>query len=255
MVVDEPDRIVSDDDIAAVGYVSARLIVDALFVDKRIFGPYHRAVLMPFVVHHKIEVRIGVLGLQGLFDIRQGKEMGIFIHIHFLKAHDIRILGQDELQHFVLRRLVRVIHPACIPSQNRDCYEDSMQHSVISNQNSVSGNECDERNDHLFERYAAMLEGIAVVLCVVIELVRVGEEVRTGTEGIGAADVGARQAYTLRLVDREDILGRAVECFSYFIADVGVGILVRDDLYGILDARGTMVGGKHERETEFGRTA
>ena len=94
-----------------------------------------------------------------------------------------------------------------------------------------------------------MLEGIPIVLGVVIELVGIREEIRTRAESIGAADVGARQAYLLGLFDEENGLIAAVKGFAYFITDIGVGVLIRDYLHGILDARGTMIGGQDERKT------
>ena len=91
-----------------------------------------------------------------------------------------------------------------------------------------------------------MLEGIAVVLGVIIELVGIREEVRTRAESIGTADVRARQAYLLGLFDEENRLIAAVEGFAYFVTDIGIGVLIRDDLHGILDASGTMVGSEHQ---------
>ena len=59
-----------------------------------------------------------------------------------------------------------------------------------------------------------MLESVAVVLRVVIELVGVREEIAAGTEGVAAAHVRTRQSDLLGLVYGEDILGVAVQRFA-----------------------------------------
>ena len=91
-----------------------------------------------------------------------------------------------------------------------------------------------------------MLEGIAVVLGIIIELIGVSEEIAPGAERITAADIRAGQSDALGLVDEEDRLGIAVKRLTDLIPDIGVGVLIRDDLHGILHARGTMIGGEHE---------
>ena len=93
-----------------------------------------------------------------------------------------------------------------------------------------------------------MLEGIAVILRVVIELVGISEEIATCTEGIRTADIRARQTDALRLLDGKHILGIAVERLAYLIPDIGVGILVGDNLHGILHAGRAMVSGQYERK-------
>ena len=93
-------------------------------MNKRVFGPDHGAVLMTFVKHRKIQIRIRILGAQGLFDIRQGEEMIVFIDIHLLQTHHIGILLQQVLQHLVLLGLLKLAHTTCIPGHNGDCYEE-----------------------------------------------------------------------------------------------------------------------------------
>ena len=98
-----------------------------------------------------------------------------------------------------------------------------------------------------------MLEGVAVILRVIVELIRVGEEIAAGTEGITAAHIRTRQTDTLGLLNREDILRTAVKRLADLVADIGVRVLVRHDLHGVLHARGAMIGGEHERITPLGR--
>ena len=90
-----------------------------------------------------------------------------------------------------------------------------------------------------------MLEGVAVVLRVVIELIRVCKEIATGTERIRAANIRTRQTYFLRLFNSKNVFGTAVQRLTHFIADIRIGILVRDDLHSILHTRCTMIGGEY----------
>ena len=90
-----------------------------------------------------------------------------------------------------------------------------------------------------------MLERIAIVLGVVIELVRIGEEVIARAERITAAYVRTGQPHPLRLIQRQHVLRTAVQRLADLIADIGVRVLIGDDLYGILHARRAMVGRQH----------
>ena len=105
-------------DVAAVGEVTAGLVMDALFVDKRVFGPYHRAELMAFVIDGEVEVGIGIFLAQYFFYFRQGEVSGILIDIDFLEANDIRILRHEELQHVVFLRFLKAPHACGIPCED-----------------------------------------------------------------------------------------------------------------------------------------
>ena len=63
-----------------------------------------------------------------------------------------------------------------------------------------------------------MLEGVAIELCVVVEIVRVRKEIIAGAEDIAAADIRARQSYLLGAGNLEAVLRLAVECFAHFVA-------------------------------------
>ena len=91
-----------------------------------------------------------------------------------------------------------------------------------------------------------MLEGVAVELCVVVEVIGVCKEVIARTEDITAADIGAGQSDLLGAGDLEAVLRLAVECFAHFVAKVGIGVLVTDDLHGVGYARGAVVGGEYD---------
>ena len=88
-----------------------------------------------------------------------------------------------------------------------------------------------------------MLECIAVVLCIVVEVVGVGKEIIACTEYIAAADIRTWQSHLFWTRNLEAVFRLAVECFAHFIAQIGVGILVANNLYSIRDTRSAMVGG------------
>lgn len=100
-----------------------------------------------------------------------------------------------------------------------------------------------------------MLEGVAVVLRVIIELIRVRKEIASGAERIGAAYVRTRQSDALRLVNSKYILGAAIKRFPDLVTDVRVRILIRNYLHSILHSCGAMVCGEHQGESLFGRAA
>ena len=132
VVVEEPNGVVSLDYIASVGHVASCLIVDAMLVDKRVFGPHHSTILMPFIIDCKIQIGIGVFLAERLLNVLQGEPVCILIDIHFLKTDDVGVLHDKVLQHLVLVRLVRIIHPRGIPCQDGDRYEKGIQHSDVS---------------------------------------------------------------------------------------------------------------------------
>ena len=99
-----------------------------------------------------------------------------------------------------------------------------------------------------------MLEGVAVVLGIVVEVVWVTEEIVSGTEHITAAYVGAGQSDSLWLVDDKDVFAVATECFSNLVAEVGIGIFVADDPDWVFDADSAVVCGDDDLVSEFGDT-
>ena len=88
-----------------------------------------------------------------------------------------------------------------------------------------------------------MLEGVAIELCVVVEIVRVRKEIIAGTEYITATDIGARQSHLFGARNLKAVLGLAVECFAHFVAQVGVGVLIANNLHGIRHAPNPLIGG------------
>ena len=56
MIVYQPNSVVSHYNVTAIGEVASRLVMDTLLVDKRVFGPDHRTVLVPLVIHREIQI-------------------------------------------------------------------------------------------------------------------------------------------------------------------------------------------------------
>jgi hypothetical protein len=63
-----------------------------------------------------------------------------------------------------------------------------------------------------------MLEGVAVELCVVVEVIGVGKEIIVATEYIATTYIRSRQSHLLWTCDFETVLGVAVQCLSHFVA-------------------------------------
>ena len=100
-----------------------------------------------------------------------------------------------------------------------------------------------------------MLEGIAVELGVVIEVVGVGEEVLPGAEDVAGRDVGRRQPHLLRTGYLKGVLALRGQRFADFVAEVGIGIAVADNLHRILHAGRAMVGCENQFVAQLGYTA
>ena len=100
-----------------------------------------------------------------------------------------------------------------------------------------------------------MLEGVAIILRVVIELVGICEEIISGTKRITATYVRARESDTFGLLNGEHILGRTIERLAHFIADIGIRILIGDDLHGVLNTRGAMIRSEHQGKAQFRSTS
>ena len=88
-----------------------------------------------------------------------------------------------------------------------------------------------------------MLKCVVVVLNVVVVVVGVGQEVMIQGKHIGRAHVGAGQAIALRLEYLINLLGVVTQVLAQLVAQVGIGVLVADNLDGIVHADGAMVGG------------
>ena len=108
---------------------------------------------------------------------------------------------------------------------------------------------------HLFERYASVLECIAIVLYVVVVVIRVGEEVILFREDEFVREVVMGQSYTCRIFDLEYFFRVVVEVLTYFVSEVGIGTSVPDHFDGILHLNSTMVSGQYHFITHFGNAA
>ena len=90
-----------------------------------------------------------------------------------------------------------------------------------------------------------MLEGIAIELRIVVEVIGVGKEIIVATEYIATTYIRSRQSYLFWTGDFETVLSAAIQCFAYFVTQVGIGVLVSNDLYVVGHACSAMIGRKY----------
>ena len=63
-----------------------------------------------------------------------------------------------------------------------------------------------------------MLEGVAVKLRIVVEVIGIGKEIIVAAEYIATTYIRSRQSYLFWTSDFETVLGAAIQCFAYFVA-------------------------------------
>ena len=110
----------------------------------------------------------------------------------------------------------------------------------------------DQGDEHLFQGDASVLEGIPIVLHVVVVVIRVGEEVVAIAEDVVVGEIGLGEADLRRHERLVDFLGVVRKGLADLIAQVGIGILVADDLHGVFHADGTVVGGEDDAVAHLG---
>ena len=110
---------------------------------------------------------------------------------------------------------------------------------------SFLGFQCDEGDEHLFHRDAAVLERVLVIRHVVIVVVGVGEEAVAGRKHIAGAQIGHRQLGLLGVANDKHVLGVVTEVLAQLVAQIGVGVAVAHYLDGVGAAYGAVVGGHH----------
>ena len=74
-----------------------------------------------------------------------------------------------------------------------------------------------------------MLEGVAIELSVMVEVVWIGKKVVACAEHIATADIRTRQSYLFGAFDFEGVLVVAIQCFSHFVSQVGIGVFISND--------------------------
>ena len=97
-----------------------------------------------------------------------------------------------------------------------------------------------------------MLEGVLVVLHVVIVVIGVSKEVVVVAEDVLVREVHLWKPNLRRDTDLIDLLGIVGEGLADLVAEVGVGVLVSDDLNRGIDSYGAMVGGEHDPIAHLG---
>ena len=100
-----------------------------------------------------------------------------------------------------------------------------------------------------------MLEGVAIELCIVVEVVWVCKEIATRAEYIATAHIRTWQSYLLWTGDFKAVFGLAIQCFAHLIAQVGIGVFVANNLHCIIYARGSVVGSQHYFVAQRGNLA
>ena len=100
-----------------------------------------------------------------------------------------------------------------------------------------------------------MLERIGVIIDVIIVVVGVGEKIIFLAHYIGLADIHPRQESQLRLLDLEYVFGVITQVLALLITQIGVCILVANDLYRLVHPHGTVVGGYNHLAFLFRDTA
>ena len=87
-----------------------------------------------------------------------------------------------------------------------------------------------------------MLECILIVLDVIVEVVRIGEELGALREHVARADIGLREVDALRVLNDEEVTGVVAEVSAELVAKVGVGVAFAYNLYWFVDTYRPMVG-------------
>lgn len=118
---------------------------------------------------------------------------------------------------------------------------------------SVFRSERNERDEHLFERYSAMLESAGVILGVIIEIIGITEEILPCAEDVGRGDIRRRKAKGLRVGHCINILRLADECLAHLVSEVGIGVFVGRNGDGAAYADGSMIGSEYHLVAQGGK--
>ncbi len=90
-----------------------------------------------------------------------------------------------------------------------------------------------------------MLESVGVVAHVVVVVVGIGEKVATRGKNVGRTYIRTWQTIFRWLKNFENLFLVVTQCFTNFVAQVGVGVFVADDFYGFVYMNGAVVGRNH----------
>ena len=99
------------------------------------------------------------------------------------------------------------------------------------------------RNQHFIHRDAAVLEGVAVVTDVIVVVVRISEKVALSGKNEGRTEVGLGKENLLGIFYLEDFFQVVFQVLAVFVAQVGVHLTIAQNLHGLIDVGGAMVGG------------
>ena len=273
VIGEEANGVLPDQHIAATAYIGARRVTDSMLVDQWVTGENGVSELMSAVIDLEVEIGVRIL-IEGIAQLIESEMLVALIHIHLLQAkyigigllqelcdlvsvcfaclpHGVGVVGQDSEFSSCGLLAIRVEETVGDKEETRSGEQKKQDNRQYFQETShrkeweLFRGHCDKGDEHLFHRYASVLESVAVDLCVVVEVVRVAEEVVACAEYVTGADVGARQSDLEWLLDLIDVLGLAGESFSLFVPQVGVGVLVTYDGHGVGDAYGAVISGKN----------
>ena len=111
---------------------------------------------------------------------------------------------------------------------------------------SVFSFQCDQWDDHLFHRDAAVLERVAIVGNIVVVVVGIGQEGVARGKHISGAYIWRGQKDTLGVFDGKHVATFTSEVASQLLAQIGVGIAIANDFHRCIGANAAVVGGQHD---------
>ena len=111
---------------------------------------------------------------------------------------------------------------------------------------------CNQGYHNLFHRFSSVLERVFVISHIIVVVVGVCKEIVVCGENVSRADIGRRQSIAFGRFYLVRLFGVVAERFSHFIAEVCIGVFVADNLDGVVDVYGSVVGGENDFEIFLG---
>src|SRR5690606_17232159 len=109
-----------------------------------------------------------------------------------------------------------------------------------------------DREDHLLERGAAVLERVLVLVQVAVVVRRVDEVVVLLREDVVLVQASAREAVGFRLLDEDGVALVALQVAAVLVPEARRGLAVADDLGGVEAADDAVVGRQHDGDVLAG---
>lgn len=90
-----------------------------------------------------------------------------------------------------------------------------------------------EGYQHFLHGDASMLEGVFVIRDIIIVVVGIGKKVVARDQDIACADIWRGELCFVWLFDDKHFLGIVAKIFAEFVAQIGIGVSVADNFYGV----------------------